>query len=395
MKNTTNKFMSLFKSNAVLIISGILAFISCFFVAPSMDYINYINFRVLAILFSLMLIVAELVRLGVFYSLSAALFKRIKCPKYISLFLCFLAFFLSMLITNDVALVTLVPFGIMVISGFKISKSDKCKIMCLTMIFMTISANLGSMLTPIGNPQNLYLYTKYGYSIGKFISVMLPFSLVSFILITLYVIISLDKFGEPTGSISDFGKDNNSKKYSQAPGDKRFYINLSITIILFILAVLCVLNVINYKLMFIIVSLSILVLDCKAFKEVDYSLLVTFVFFFVLTGNLGNISAFTNLITGILNKNVVFTGIISSQFISNVPAAMLLSAFTGNGRDLLIGTNLGGLGTLIASMASLITYRFYAKYKADNDISDHYLLYFTIVNIMTLIILLFLHCGIN
>ena len=392
MKNTTNKFMSLFKSNAVLIISGILAFISCFFVAPSMDYINYINFRVLAILFSLMLIVAELVRLGVFYSLSAALFKS---PKYISLFLCFLAFFLSMLITNDVALVTLVPFGIMVISGFKISKSDKCKIMCLTMIFMTISANLGSMLTPIGNPQNLYLYTKYGYSIGKFISVMFPFSLVSFILITLYVIISLDKFGEPTGSISDFGKDNNSKKYSQAPGDKRFYINLSITIILFILAVLCVLNVINYKLMFIIVSLSILILDCKAFKEVDYSLLVTFVFFFVLTGNLGNISAFTNLITGILNKNVVFTGIISSQFISNVPAAMLLSAFTDNGRDLLIGTNLGGLGTLIASMASLITYRFYAKYKADNDISDHYLLYFTIVNIMTLIILLFLHCGIN
>ena len=373
MKNTTNKFMSLFKSNAVLIISV----------------------RVLAILFSLMLIVAELVRLGVFYSLSAALFKRIKCPKYISLFLCFLAFFLSMLITNDVALVTLVPFGIMVISGFKISKSDKCKIMCLTMIFMTISANLGSMLTPIGNPQNLYLYTKYGYSIGKFISVMFPFSLVSFILITLYVIISLDKFGEPTGSISDFGKDNNSKKYSQAPGDKRFYINLSITIILFILAVLCVLNVINYKLMFIIVSLSILILDCKAFKEVDYSLLVTFVFFFVLTGNLGNISAFTNLITGILNKNVVFTGIISSQFISNVPAAMLLSAFTDNGRDLLIGTNLGGLGTLIASMASLITYRFYAKYKADNDISDHYLLYFTIVNIMTLIILLFLHCGIN
>ena len=164
-----DKILHLLKTDTILVVSGILALISCFFVAPDKEYLDYVNYRVLAILFSLMLVVSALVRIGTFDFLTSRLLGRIRSERYISLFLILLSFFLSMLLTNDVALVTLVPFALLLLRAF----GDRRRTV-YTLILMTVGANLGSMLTPIGNPQNLYLYTEYGFGFSEFLRLMLP-----------------------------------------------------------------------------------------------------------------------------------------------------------------------------------------------------------------------------
>ncbi len=298
---------------------------------------------------------------------------------------------MSMFLTNDVTLVTMVPFALMVLVNF-----DNKRVTATTMVLMTISANLGSMLTPLGNPQNLYLYSKYEYSLMDFILLMLPYSGLSLFLLIVCVFVFC-RGKKAASSNTDLGEvsDSNKEVSDEADSDKvnsshrepfgpwkmiKFLIYIS----LFTVSLLTVGHVIDYKITFVITAVIVLILDFKAYKGVDYSLLVTFVFFFVLTGNLGRIKEVTDAMCHILDAKPVLTAVGASQIISNVPAAMLLSTFTDNGEALIIGTNLGGLGTIIASMASLITYRFYGKYKTDNDLKDHYLLKFTIYNIVFL-----------
>ena len=361
----------LFKKNSILIISGILAVVSCFIVHPDAEYIGYINFRVLAILMSLMLVVAMLLRIGTFDFLTDRLLRKLQTSRSIAMLLTVLSFLMAMFLTNDVTLVTLVPFAIAVMKGFNDRKG-----LMFTLILMTVAANLGSMLTPIGNPQNLYLYTNYQMELIPFIKLMLPYSALSLVLTLLAVFILCGN------------KKSEGRTSTDAPAPNKM--RLIICIGLFIICVLAVADIIKWYIMFIVVTAIVAVIDRKSFKYVDYALLLTFVFFFVLIGNIGRIPVVYDTLSKVVDMSPVLTAVLSSQIISNVPAAMLLSAFTANGEALVIGTNLGGLGTLIASMASLITYKFYNVMPKEKEPgkTPGYLLSFTVVNVIFLGVLL-------
>ena len=357
------------KKDPVFFISGLLAIVSCFFVHPDKEYLGYIDFRVLAILFCMILVVSELVILGVFDKLTNKLLSRVHSSRLVSLILVWLSFFMGMILTNDVTLVTLVPFAIALMKSF-----DDRKTLTFTLILMTVATNLGSMQTPIGNPQNIYLYTHYQMEIGSFMLMMLPYSLCSLVLVTIAVFILC--------------KDMKIQHEKETEQKQISGVKLAVCIILFILSLLVVLRVMHFLIAFAVLSVIMLMMDRKAFKGVDYTLLITFIFFFVFVGNMGRIDVVYNTISGIVERSPVLTAIASSQVISNVPAALLLSAFTDNGKALVIGTNLGGLGTLIASMASLITYKFHAALPKAKEKSVNYIGAFSVVNVIFLVILL-------
>ena len=361
------KITSTIRNNPILCISGLLALISCFFVLPDLQYLSYINVRVLAILFGLMLIVAALGHIGTFDVLTNKLLSKVKTYRGISLLMSLLSFFLSMFLTNDVSLVTLVPFAIMVLAPF----GENRKLM-FTLIIMTVAANLGSMLTPIGNPQNLYLYDNYKIALPEFLLLMIPYSALSLALIVALTFI-LVKGSDKLPPL----KNTEVKKLS--------FVKLLIYFALFVLNILTVVGYVHFLISLGVTVSAMLIMDRKSFKKADYNLLATFVFFFILIGNIGRIDAITGALSGLVSSYPVPAAILSSQIISNVPAAMLLSAFTDDGKSLIIGTNLGGLGTLIASMASLITYRFHAKFSKEQKEKtggkqDNYILNFTIIN---------------
>lgn len=368
------KIFSIIKSNAILVISGLLALLSCFIVTPDRQYIGYINSRVLAILFCLMLIVAALSRIGTFNVLTNKLLSKVKTLRGISLLMSLMAFFMSMFLTNDVSLVTLVPFAIMVLEPF----GENRKLM-YTLIIMTVAANLGSMLTPIGNPQNLYLYEQYKVGLGEFLYLMLPYSLLSLAIVVTLTFILIRETKELPKVAKQFDEHISLTK-------------LLIYIALFIFNILTVVGVVHYLVSLLVTMVVMMIMDRRSFLKVDYNLLLTFVFFFILIGNIGRMEAVTGTLSGLVSRNPVPAAILSSQIISNVPAAMLLSAFTQDGKALIIGTNLGGLGTLIASMASLITYRFHASFSKNNKdngngIQENYILNFTWINIAALLLL--------
>lgn len=368
------KIISTIRNNPILCISGLLALISCFFVLPDLQYFSYINVRVLAILFGLMLIVAALGHIGTFDVLTNKLLSKVKTYRGISLLMSLLSFFLSMFLTNDVSLVTLVPFAIMVLAPF----GENRKLM-FTLIIMTVAANLGSMLTPIGNPQNLYLYDNYKIALPEFLLLMIPYSALSLAMIVALTFI-LVKGSDKLPPL----KNTEVKKLS--------FVKLLIYFALFVLNILTVVGYVHFLISLGVTVAAMLIMDRNSFKKADYNLLATFVFFFILIGNIGRIDAITGALSGLVSSYPVPAAILSSQIISNVPAAMLLSAFTDDGKSLIIGTNLGGLGTLIASMASLITYRFHAKFSKEQKEKtggkqDNYILNFTIINVVMLVIL--------
>lgn len=376
------KIISTIRNNPILCISGLLALISCFFVLPDLQYLSYINVRVLAILFGLMLIVAALGHIGTFDVLTNKLLSKVKTYRGISLLMSLLSFFLSMFLTNDVSLVTLVPFAIMVLAPF----GENRKLM-FTLIIMTVAANLGSMLTPIGNPQNLYLYDNYKIALPEFLLLMIPYSALSLALIVALTFI-LVKGSDKLPPL----KNTEVKKLS--------FVKLLIYFALFVLNILTVVGYVHFLISLGVTVAAMLIMDRKSFKKADYNLLATFVFFFILIGNIGRIDAITGTLSGLVSSYPVPAAILSSQIISNVPAAMLLSAFTDDGKSLIIGTNLGGLGTLIASMASLITYRFHAKFSKEQKEKtggkqDNYILNFTIINVVMLVILFGLYLILN
>ena len=357
------------KKDPVLFASGILAIVSCFFVHPDPGYLEYIDWRVLGILFSMMLVVAELVRIGVFSRLTDMLLAKVRTSTAVSLILVWLCFFMGMVLTNDVTLVTMVPFAIGVMNSFGDRKNTT-----FTLILMTVAANLGSMQTPIGNPQNLYLYTKYQVPLGDFLKLMLPYSLLSLVLVTLAVFILCKK------SDADNKKTNVHKPLNK--------LRLTISLVMFIFCLMVVARIFDYRLVLAVLIPAMLIMDRKAFHYVDFTLLVTFLFFFIFVGNMGRIDAVRQAIGDVVGQAPVLTAVLSSQVISNVPAALLLSAFTKNGNALIIGTNLGGLGTLIASMASLITYKFHqAMPKPEGKTAPSYIPAFTVINIIFLLVL--------
>ena len=347
----------------------ILAVISAFFVKPDIGYLDYIDFRTLSLLLCLMAVMAGFQKTGVFKMMAERLLERVHSLRGLSFILIMLCFFFSMLVTNDVALITFVPFTFVILD--MTGGEDKDKLLIRTVVMQTVAANLGSMLTPIGNPQNLYLYGISGMGAGGFLQLMLPYTAVSFLLLTVWTI-ARNKKTEIQIKLEDVTHITEKRR-------------VAVYAALFLLCLLTVGRVVDYRITLLIVLAVIAVTDRKILLRVDYTLLLTFVAFFVFIGNMGRIPAFGGYISSVIDGRECVTGILSSQLISNVPAALLLSGFTDNLKPLIIGVNLGGLGTLIASMASLISFKFVGR--ENKALRGKYLLYFTAVNIVFLIIL--------
>ncbi len=351
------------KRETVLTISGILALMSVFFVPVTGDYLGYIDFRVLALLFCLMGVMAGLQKIGAFSRLGCGMLKKTRSTGQLSFVLVFLCFFSSMFITNDVALITFVPFTILVLE-----MAGETSMMVRTIVLQTIAANLGSMLTPVGNPQNLYLYSLSGMGAAEFVKLMLPLSAISFFLLLAFVMVGK---GRPVAA--------GQLDMEFEPFQKGKFAGY---MLLFVLALLVVVHIVPYQAAFAATVAGLFLLDRRIFRKIDYSLLLTFVFFFIFIGNMGRIDVVSQGLERILEGNELLTSIAASQVISNVPASILLSGFTDNIESLIIGTNLGGLGTLIASLASLISYKYYVRSAGSSK--GRYLTAFTGYNVFFL-----------
>lgn len=356
---------SFIKKETVLCVAFICACITMIFVPIDSTYIEYIDVKTLCLLFCLMGVVAAVKELGIFKLLTTKLLSSIKNGKVLSVTLCLLPFFSSMVITNDVALIVFVPFTLGLLDELNENKA-----IIPMLVIQTIAANLGSMATPVGNPQNLFLYANYNLSVSEFFMVMLPLTLLSLIGIVVASIPILPKTL------------NKIELQDETLKDKK---KLVIYIILFIICLLTVFKFVNYIITTLLVLITFICIDRKLLKELDYALLFTFVCFFVVSGNLGRVEVISNFLESLLNKNALLTSIASSQVISNVPAAVLLSTFTNNWKELLEGVNIGGLGTPIASLASLITLKLYLRHPNTNAL--RFLSVFMIANIIGLILL--------
>jgi len=380
------KISGFIKKEVVLCVAVVLAILSAFFVRPDKEYISYIDFHTLAILFCLMCVMAGFRYIGVFQWIAGKLLNKVHKASDVVMILVMLCFFFSMLITNDVALITFVPFTFVV--GKMLGDGIYKKMVLPTVVFQTIAANLGSMLTPLGNPQNLYLYGISGLSLVEFVQVMLPYSILSLVLLVICCVVFGTKLNQNDAvSVTDDGLEQ-----SIHPGDRKG--SLVIYVVLFGMCLLTVAHIMPIWITFIAVLVGMVITEYKELFHVDYALLLTFVAFFIFIGNMGRIPAFANLLQELIAGNEVAVSIVASQCISNVPAALLLSGFTTNIPALLIGTNLGGLGTLIASMASLISYKYVAAEAVASDIpggKGRYFLQFTISNICFLAALVVLY----
>lgn len=359
-----NKIIGFIKKEAVLCIVIFLAVISVIAVPPNAEYIDYIDFHTLALLFSLMTVMAGFSDSGFFTYCANALLKRTKSVRSVAAVLIMLCFFTSMAVTNDVALITFVPFAIEVLS-----KANKKHKILPIVVLQTAAANLGSMLTPIGNPQNLYLYTLSGMSAGELIMTMLPYTAISFVMIC----------------ISLFAIKNESIEKNVSDITKADIKSTIICFVLFFVCMLAVAKIIGSGTVVAAVVVTVLIFKRKLIAKADYSLLLTFVGFFILIGNIKNIDAVNVWLKSIITGNEFITAIISSQIISNVPAAVLLSGFSDKFKTIMIGSDIGGLGTMIASMASLISYKYFANYMPDKK--GGYFAVFTVVNILFLMVL--------
>ena len=458
----------------------VLAIISCFFVTPGREYLSYINWRTLILLFCLMAVVAGFAKAGVFRYISRKLSQRMKDTRRLSVGFMLLCFLLSMFVTNDVALVTVVPLTLLTMMGC----SEKAKIQ--TLVQETIAANLGSMLTPFGNPQNLYLTSYYGIGMGEFLRLMLPYTGVALVILLLQTLISpkeglggkareagisergasdagvpegrakgavipereAREAGIPEGRVKGAGTPEREAREAGIPegrakgagtpereareagipegrvkeaeipegknreaaslyesgenltGKDEMYeealrekllrskgrlVSILLYGILFIVSMFSVARILDYRILFGIILITILVYDRSVLRNVNYTLLLTFVSFFVLIGNLGAMTQIQAALTQMIDGRELLTAILSSQIISNVPAAVLLSGFTDQGKALIVGTDLGGLGTLIASMASIITFQLYSLESGAKK--GKYFLTFTLWNVIDLVIL--------
>lgn len=366
------KCLAFIKKEPVFCVAIVLALVSMCIMGISKKYLEYIDINVLILLFALMAVVAGMREQGLFGVISDAVMKRCKSLRSLALLLSIVNFFMAMLITNDVALITFVPLSLLMLEGQR--ETDKIWVVVLE----TIAANLGSMLTPIGNPQNLYLFSYAGYGVDEFIGIMLPVTVVSLVLVCVIALCM------PKRELRIL-KEKAANERADAEGVKRLKWKMVVYPVLFVVCLLAVFHIIPHWVVLLIVLAALLIFDRKILLRVDYILLLTFVAFFIFIGNLGEIAAVREALRTIIAGREGYVGILASQIFSNVPAAMLLSTFSEDIAALLWGVNIGGLGTLIASMASLISYKFYAAREGCQI--GKYMLIFTLVNVVLLILL--------
>ena len=359
-----DKFLHFLAKNTVMVVAMAAALVTCLIVPPDREYLGYFDIKTLTCLFCVLAVVCALKNIRFFYTLAQKIVASCRNARLSILVLVYITFIGSMLIANDMALLTFLPLGY-----FVLGTTGKTKYMAFTFIMQNIAANLGGMLTPFGNPQNLYLYTKFQIPAGEFMTIMaIPFAL-SVLLITICCLI----FVKPEPMVLN--------QAIQKLPLKRTVLYLA----LFALAIAIVFRGIPYWIGLIVIPAVLIFADRKALKAVDYPLLLTFVFFFIFSGNMARIGVVRELFSWLMEKSTLLFSTLSCQVISNVPSAILLSQFTENYRDLLIGVNIGGVGTLIASLASLITFREYTNHAPEK--SKSYILLFSAFNFAFLIIL--------
>lgn len=319
------------------------ALITSIIVPPDQSYFSYFDFKTLTCLFCVLAVVCALKNIDFFYCMAEAIVRKCNNLRICTLALVYITFIGSMLITNDMALLTFLPLGYFVLAG-----TGNSSYMAYVFILQNIAANLGGMLTPFGNPQNLFLYTEYSIPTAEFISIMLPPFIISMVLITICCLAVKPApitFQQP------------QNQYNR----KRALLCFA----LFGLCIAVVFRFVPYIIGLAAITITLLLSDRKALKMVDYPLLGTFAAFFVFSGNMARIAAVKTIFAALLSKSTLMVSMLLSQFISNVPAAILLSQFTTDYRGLLLGVNIGGMGTLIASLASLITFREYLKHNSN------------------------------
>lgn len=319
-----------------------LALLSACAVPPDAAYFAYPDWQTLALLFCLMAVVAGLRSLGVFLLLGDALLGRARSMRALSLTMVLLCFFSSMVITNDVALITFVPFTLLVFR--RIGRGRETLRLA---VLETIAANLGSMATPIGNPQNLYLCSMAQLSFGEFARAVLPYAGLGLALLAAAACLAPD--APVTGRLSA----------GIAAGRPLFPAALPFAGLL-AACLLVVFRVFPWEPVFAATLAVLFLTDRKLFRGVDYFLLLTFLCFFVFVGNVRRLPEISAWLASLMEGRALWAGLFASQCISNVPAAVLLSGFTRDWGPLLTGVNIGGLGTPVASLASLITLQFYS-----------------------------------
>lgn len=326
-----SKIYDFFKDETVFSISLILAFISCFFVQPSINYLNYINWDTIVLLLVIMIIVEILKNLAIFEVLVRKLLMKVANTRVLVLVLVFTCFFSSIFITNDVSLIIFVPFTILALK-----KVNRLDLTIFTVSLQTIAANVGCMVLPIGAPHNIVMYTVSKIPFDSFFLLLLPYIMVSVVFMAvLMLLIPNDAIELPSMGKIERVNENFLK---------------------------------------------------RVFLGVDYYLLLTFIALFVLIGNLENIPYLNSLFKNSIVGNEVLWGVVSSQVISNVPSAILLSGFSTNYEAIIVGINIGGFGTLIASMANLISYKILVR--EHKEFKIRYLVIFSILNVVLLLILL-------
>lgn len=357
------KIKNYLQQETVLSIAWILAIFSMFIVTPDKNYIGYIDWETLGLLFSLMIVMEGLKSMNVFRVLGEELLKRVSTQRSLEAVLIMMCFFTSMLITNDVALITFVPFALETLKMAGMTKR-----VIPVVVLQTVAANLGSMATPIGNPQNMYLYFQSGLSPVKFMMLTLPFTLLSLGLLAAFIFASKNR-PVALNDTSIVVYTGNNKK-------------LSVYMIMFGVCLVSLTKIFSVCIVAIAIAAVMLIMDRKILKSIDYSLLLTFIGFFIFVGNMARMPFFSGLISNLLAGNELITTIGISQIISNVPATLLLTGFTQDWSTLIIGSNIGGLGTMIASMASLISYKYITSSYPDSKSS--YMVSFTVVNLIFL-----------
>lgn len=381
------------KRETILVIAAILAIISCFIVHPDSQYLGYIHTHTIAQLVCLMLVVSGLQRIGVFRIIGAKMLSHARTPRLLVLIFISLTFFSSMFITNDVALVTFVPFAIavMIMAGME----DKT---VLAVTLMTLGANLGSMLTPIGNAHNLYLKAKTNMPMGDFILIMAPYSGIAAALLVIATFIFFSS--KPIPGFEGLDADTIERNIlaphpdTEAPDEIRIIgygagyggWRLGVYIALFVVCTLEVAGLIPMWAMVVICFAAFMFCDRRAFFHVDWGLPLTFIAFFIFIGNMKRVPEFYTLAAHLVQIDPLDVSVGASQLISNVPSTLLLSNFSSAWKELIVGTNLGGMGTLIASMASLVSFKAVTgKYP---DQKGKYLGVYTVTNVIFLAILL-------
>lgn len=365
------------KKETVFCISFLLAAVSLLAVPVDRGYLAYPDYRTLALLFCLMMVVAGFQSLGIFTLLGKLLLRKAGSSRGISILLVLLCFFCSMIITNDVTLITFVPFTLLV---FRMVHREERVLKIV--VLETIAANLGSMATPIGNPQNIYLHSVSGMGMKEFLLAVLPYAGISLVLLLVALFVEKD---EPLAGAAD-GLEDKSPGSQDGIAMRRMLTGAVPYLLLLLLSLLVVFRILPYGVALIATAVVVFVVNRRLYRSLDWFLLLTFLCFFIFIGNMKRIPEVSDFLMTVLEGRELWLGILVSQVISNVPAAILLSGFTDHFAPLLTGVNLGGLGTLIASLASLISFRFYAREYPDQK--GKFLGVFTLWNVGFLLILM-------